>query len=106
MILVTTEHVPGRQVAAARGLVRGSTVRARSIFRDFTAFLRNLFGGEVIEYTKVVAESREQALDRMVEQAVTLGADAVVNIRFTSSTVVAGAAEIVAYGTAVVFAPE
>ena len=101
MILSTTEHVPHRKVTEVLGLVRGNTIRARHLGKDISAVFRNIFGGEVDEYTKVLAESREQALDRMKEQAVTLGADAVVMVRFSSAQVMQGAAEVLAYGTAV-----
>ena len=101
MITCTTNTIPGRQITEILGLVRGNTIRARHLGRDITAMLRNIVGGEVDEYTKVLAESREQALDRMREQAVALGADAVVEIRFSSSGVMQGAAEVLAYGTAV-----
>ncbi len=105
MILTTTDSVPGRRAARSLGLVRGSSVRARNVFRDLLAMLRNLVGGEVREYTKVLAESREQALDRMREEALALGADAVVGIRFESSEIMTGAAEILVYGTAVALEP-
>ncbi|MDP7246787.1 MAG: YbjQ family protein [Planctomycetota bacterium] len=101
MILSTTEHVPHRKVTEVLGLVRGNTIRARHLGKDISAVFRNIFGGEVDEYTKVLAESREQALDRMKEQAVALGADAVVMVRFSSAQVMQGAAEVLAYGTAV-----
>ncbi|TAH35929.1 MAG: YbjQ family protein [Planctomycetota bacterium] len=101
MILTTTETVPGYRVAATYGIVRGNTVRSRSALRNLIAWFRLWFGGEVPEYTKIVAEAREQALDRMREQAVALGADAVVMVRFSTSEVISGAAEIIAYGTAV-----
>ena len=84
------------------GLVRGNTIRARHIGRDIMAGLRNIVGGEVSEYTKLLAESREQALDRMVEEARSLGANAITDVRFTTSMVMHGAAELLAYGTAVV----
>jgi len=84
------------------GLVRGNTIRARHVGRDIVAGLRNIVGGEIVEYTKMLAEAREQALDRMVEEAEKLGANAVVCLRFTTSYVMGGAAELLAYGTAVV----
>ncbi|RMH01599.1 MAG: YbjQ family protein [Planctomycetota bacterium] len=105
MILSTTDFVPGRQVVEVLGLVRGNTVRARHVGRDITAGLRHLVGGEIEEYTKVMAEAREQALDRMTEQAVALGADAVLMVRFSSAEVMRNAAEVIAYGTAVRLAP-
>jgi uncharacterized protein YbjQ (UPF0145 family) len=101
MILSNTETIPGREIVEILGIARGSTVRARNIGRDIFAGLKNIVGGEIEEYTKLQAESREQALQRMVDDAEKLGADAVVNIRLTTSVVVQGAAEMLAYGTAV-----
>ncbi len=101
MILTTSDSVPAYEAAEVLGLVRGSTVRARHIGRDILAGLRGVVGGEVKEYTKMLAEAREQALDRMVGQAEQAGADGVITIRFMTSEVMQGAAEIVAYGTAV-----
>ena len=101
MIVVTTEKIPGKQVVKVLGMARGNTVRARAVGKDIMAMLRNVVGGEVTEYTKMIAESREQALDRMVENAKEMGANAVVNVRFGTSMVMRGAAEILAYGTAV-----
>jgi uncharacterized protein YbjQ (UPF0145 family) len=101
MIVSTTEQVPGREVAEILGLVRGNTIRARHIGKDIVAGLRNVIGGEIAEYTKLMGESREQAVDRMLAQAEALGADAVVCARFTTSMVMSQAAEILAYGTAV-----
>ncbi len=101
MLIATTETVAGRNITRTLGLVRGNTIRARHVGRDITAALRNLVGGEVTEYTKMVAESREQALDRMVAEAESLGADAVVAVRFTTSVITSGAAELLAVGTAV-----
>lgn len=101
MITVTTPDVHGSEIVETIGLVRGSTVRARNIARDFFAGLKNLVGGEISEYTKLLADSREQALKRMSDEAEKLGADAVVNLRFTTSTVMQGCSEILAYGTAV-----
>jgi uncharacterized protein YbjQ (UPF0145 family) len=105
MILVTTDEVPGRRVARVLGLVRGNTVRARHFGKDILAHLRNAAGGEIHEYTKLLAEAREQAVDRMAEEATALGADAVLAIRFQTSDVMEGAAEMMCYGTAVVLAP-
>jgi len=102
MILVTTDHVPGRTIKKNLGLVRGNTIRARHLGRDILAFLRLLIGGEIRDYTKMMAESREQALDRMVAEAESLGANAVVNVRFTTSMIMQSASEILAYGTAVI----
>ena len=101
MILVTTPDVPGKPIRRTLGLVRGNTIRARAVGRDITALLRTVVGGEVSEYTKLFAEAREQALDRMIEEARDLGANAIVNVRFTTSMVMSGAAELMAYGTAV-----
>jgi uncharacterized protein YbjQ (UPF0145 family) len=101
MIISTTDSVPGRDVQEILGLVRGNTIRARHVGKDIVASLRNLVGGEISEYTKLMGESREQALDRMIAQAEALGADAVLCVRFTTSMVMAQASEILAYGTAV-----
>lgn len=102
LLLVTTDLVPGHNIAKVLGLVRGNTVRTRNLGADFLAGLRNLVGGEVNQYTKMLAQSREQALDRMRVEALEAGANAVVCVRITTSTVMQGAAEILAYGTAVV----
>jgi uncharacterized protein YbjQ (UPF0145 family) len=102
MIVVTTGEIAGKRIVRTLGLVRGNTVRARHLGRDVLALLRNVVGGEVSEYTKLLAESREQALDRMVAEARSLGANAVVQTRFMTSVVTQGAAELLAYGTAVV----
>lgn len=102
MITTTSEHIAGKQVVKTLGIVRGNTVRARNIGRDISAVFRNMVGGEVAEYTKLLAEAREQALDRMVAHAEAVGANAVVCSRFATSEIMGGAAEIVAYGTAVV----
>ncbi|MEM7381506.1 MAG: YbjQ family protein [Bacteroidota bacterium] len=101
MLFVTTEDIPGKEIAAALGTVRGSTVRARNIGRDVFAGLKNLVGGEISEYTQLLADAREQAINRMLADAQRLGADAVVNVRFNTSQVMQGAAEMLAYGTAV-----
>lgn len=101
MILSTIENVPGRETAEILGLARGNVIRAKHLGTDIIASLRNLVGGEVSEYTKLMAEAREQALDRMIAQARDMNADAIVGIRFTTSMVMNGAAEILAYGTAV-----
>ena len=97
----TTEAVAGKKVVRALGMVRGNTIRARHVGRDILAGLKMMFGGEITDYTKMMAESREQALDRMCEEARELGADAVVAVRFTTSTIAQGSAELLAYGTAV-----
>ncbi len=104
MLSVTTDFIPGRSIEISLGIARGSVVRARFIGRDFIAGLRNLVGGEVNEYTNLLAESREQALERMLLHAQSLGADAVINVRFTSNTIMEGTAEMLAYGTAVTLA--
>lgn len=102
-MFVTTETIQGKEIKETLGTVRGSTVRARNIGRDFFAGLKNIVGGEISEYTQLLADSREQAIKRMLDDAKKLGADAVVNVRFTTSNVMQGAAEILAYGTAVKF---
>lgn len=101
MIVTMGETVPGRDVAAIIGTVKGNTVRTRFFGRDIMAALRNLVGGEVPEYTKLMAEAREQALDRMIADADQKGADAVINMRVTTSMIMGGSAELLAYGTAV-----
>ena len=102
MTVVTTPNVPGKTVVRTLGLVRGNTIRARHVGKDIMAAMRNLVGGEVTEYAKLLAESREQALDRMVEQAEALDANAVIGLQFQTSVVMGGAAEMMAYGTVVV----
>ena len=106
MIVVTSENIAGKRIVRTLGLVRGNTVRARHIGRDIMAGLRNIVGGEVHEYAKLVAESREQSLDRMIAEAEELGANAVIATRFTTSVLMGGAAELLAIGTAVVVADE
>ena len=106
MIVVTSEEIAGKKVVRTLGLVRGNTVRARHIGSDILAGLRNIVGGEVHEYAKLIAESREQSLDRMVEEAAELGANAIIATRFTTSVMVAGAAELLAIGTAVIVEDE
>lgn len=101
MIISTTETIPNREITAVLGISRGSTVRARNVGRDILAGFKNLVGGEIDEYTKLQAQSREQALQRMEQDAERLGADAIVNVRFATSVIVQGASEILAYGTAV-----
>jgi len=102
MLLSTTETIYGKKITKQLGLVRGNTIRARHIGRDIMAGLRNIVGGEVGEYTKLMAESREQSIDRMTEEAQKLGANAVVGVRFSTTEVMGRAAEILVYGTAVV----
>jgi uncharacterized protein YbjQ (UPF0145 family) len=101
VILTTTEEVPGRTIREFYGVVSGSTVRAKHIGRDFLAGLKNLVGGELTGYTELLGEARQEATARMVEEARGLGANAVVNVRYATSSVAQGAAEIFAYGTAV-----
>ena len=101
MILTNIESVPGKSVAEHFGLVSGSTIRAKHIGRDFMASLKNLVGGELKGYTELLRESREEAMARMIEEARLMGANAVVNVRFSTSSVAQGAAELYAYGTAV-----
>ncbi len=102
MICVTTPDIAGKHIVETLGIVRGSTVRAAHVGRDILAVFRNLVGGEVNEYTKMLAESREQALDRMMSDAKRLGGNAVVGVRYSTSDIASGAAEILVYGTAVV----
>jgi uncharacterized protein YbjQ (UPF0145 family) len=101
MIVVTTNEVAGRKTVRTLGLVKGNTIRARHLGRDIVAGLKGIIGGEIEEYTKMIAEAREQALDRMLADARALGADAVVAVRFATTEVMRSAAEIVVYGTAV-----
>jgi len=106
MIVSTSESVAGHRVVRTLGLVRGNTIRARHVGKDITAAFRNIVGGEISEYTKLLGEAREQALDRMVADAKEIGANAIVMVRFSTSMVMSGAAELLAYGTAVVVEPE
>jgi uncharacterized protein YbjQ (UPF0145 family) len=101
MIVVTTEQIEGRRITETLGLVRGSTIRARHMGHDIMAGLRNIVGGEITDYTVMLAQAREEALQRMVEQAEKMGANAVICARFATAMVMSGAAEMVAYGTAV-----
>ena len=102
MLLSTTENIAGKKIVKHLGLVRGNTIRARHIGKDIMAGLRNIVGGEISDYTKLMAESREQSLDRMSEQAKLLGANAIVGIRFSTSMIMQMASEILVYGTAVI----
>ncbi len=102
MILSTTKEVVGKRVVKTIGLVKGNTIRARHVGRDIIAAMRNIAGGEIYEYTKMLAQAREESIDRMIEQAEELGANAIVEVRFTTSMVMSAAAEILAYGTAVI----
>ncbi len=101
MIVVTTEHIEGKRITETLGLVRGSTIRARHMGHDIMAGLRNIVGGEVKDYTIMLAQAREEAMQRMIEQAEKMGANAIVGTRFVTSMVMSGAAEMVTYGTAV-----
>lgn len=101
MIIVNTDTVAGHRVTESLGLVRGNTIRAKHVGKDIMAGLRNLVGGEIKEYTEMFTETRNESLNRMVAQAETLDADAVINVRFMTSQVMSGAAELLAYGTAV-----
>ena len=101
MIITSTDNIPNKQITDILGIARGSTVRAKNIGKDLFAVLKNFIGGEIEEYTKLQAQSREEAIKRMKDDAVKLGADAIVNVRFTTSVITQGAAEILAYGTAV-----
>jgi len=101
MIITTTSSIPGKKIQKTFGLVRGNTIRARHVGKDIMAGLKTLVGGEIREYTKLMAESREQAIDRMKDEANRLGANGIVCARFTTSVIMGGAAELLAYGTAV-----
>jgi len=102
MIITTSSSIAGKNVIKTIGLVKGNTIRARHLGRDILAFLKLLIGGEIEDYTKMMAESREQAVDRMIEDAQQQGANAVIDVRFSTSYLMSSAAEILAYGTAVV----
>ena len=102
MLLSTTHTIAGKKIVKHLGFVRGNTIRARHVGRDIVACLRNLVGGEISDYTKMMAESREQSIDRMIEEAEKKGANAIVGVHFTTSMVMQGASEFLAYGTAVV----
>lgn len=105
MLVVNTETIPGHEITRVLGLVQGNTIRAKHVGRDIAASLKNLVGGELTGYTELLTEARRQAVERMMAQAKQLGADAIVNVRFTTSAVAAGAAELYAYGTAVTLTP-
>ena len=105
MIVTTTNDIAGRQITKTIGVVKGNAVRARHLGKDVLAGLRNVVGGEIHEYVKLAAEAREQALDRMVEEAEDLGANAILGIRFGTAMIMSGAAELLVYGTAVVVEP-
>ena len=106
MLVVTSPEIPGRKIVRTLGLVCGNTIRARHVGKDIMAGLRNLVGGEVTEYAKLLSESREQALDRMKAKAEKLGANAIISLQFQTSVIMGGAAEMMAYGTAVVVEEE
>lgn len=101
MFLTNTEEIPGKKITACFGVVSGSTVRAKHVGRDIMAGVKNIFGGELTGYTELLTEAREQAMERMQDQARQLGANAIVNVRFSTSSVTSGASEIYIYGTAV-----
>lgn len=102
MLIATSSEIAGKKIVKTLGLVRGNTVRARNIGRDIVAGLKNLAGGEIEEYTKLIAEAREQAIDRMIAEADALGANAIIEARFMTSYIMGAASEVLAYGTAVV----
>ena len=102
MIVTTNLEIAGKRIIKTVGLVKGNTIRARHLGRDIAAVFRNIVGGEVREYTKLIAEAREQAIDRMIDDAMAKGANAIIMVRFSTSQVMQGAAELLAYGTAVV----
>jgi uncharacterized protein YbjQ (UPF0145 family) len=102
MIMVSTNEIANKKIKKSLGLVRGNTIRARNLGRDFVAILKNMIGGEIEEYTKLMAQSREQAIDRMVVEAEALGANAIIGVRFSTTYIMASAAEILVYGTAVI----
>ena len=106
MLIVTTETIGGKRIVKSLGLVRGNTVRARNVGKDITAGFRALVGGEIAEYVKLMAEAREQSVDRMIDAAEKLGANAIVGTRFTTSMVMSGAAELLTTGTAVIVEDE
>jgi len=102
MLLSTTDQIVGKKIVKQLGLAKGNTIRARHIGRDILAILRHIIGGEISDYTKMMAETREQAIDRMIEDAQKMGANAVVRVSFSTQMIMGGASEILAYGTAVV----
>ena len=106
MILATTDYIQGKRVIRTIGLVKGNTIRARHIGRDIAAAFRNMVGGEITDYTKMMAESREQSIDRMIASAQEKGANAVIQVRFSTSSMMQSAAELLVYGTAVVVEDE
>ncbi len=102
MIMTTSDNIEGKHIIKTLGLVKGNTIRARHIGHDIMAGLKNIVGGEISDYTKMIAEAREQAIDRMIDNAKEMGANAIIGVRFTTSSVMQGAAELLAYGTAVI----
>lgn len=106
MIVVNTDTIPGHRIVEVKGIVQGNTVRAKHAGRDIAAGLKNLVGGELRGYTELLTESRQEAMQRMLAQAQQLGANAVVNVRFTTSSITSGASELYAYGTAVSIVPD
>jgi uncharacterized protein YbjQ (UPF0145 family) len=102
VLISNIEIIPGKRISQHLGMVQGNTVRTKHVGRDFMAGLKNIFGGELVGYTELLSEAREEAVSRMLEQAKALGANAVINVRFSTSSVTAGAAELFAYGTAVI----
>ena len=106
MIITNSDFIAGKKVVRTVGLVKGNTIRARHAGKDIGALFRGIIGGEIKEYTKLLAESREQAVDRMVNDATNKGANAIINVRFATSQILSGAAELLAYGTAVVIEDE
>ena len=106
MIVCTSLDIPGKRITKILGVVKGNTIRTRHIGKDIIALLKHLIGGEIEEYTKMLAESREQAIDRMIAEGKSLGADAIIGVRFTTSAIMGGAAELLVYGTAVLVEDE
>jgi len=106
MIIATTDTIAGKRIETVLGFVQGSSIRARHLGTDLLASFKNITGGEITEYTKLMAEAREQSLDRMREKATSMGANAIVGVRFVTTEVMQGAAELVAYGTAVILAED
>jgi uncharacterized protein YbjQ (UPF0145 family) len=106
MIIVTSDTIYGKKIVRTIGMVKGNTIRTRNICKDLLAVLKNIVGGEVSEYTKMMAEAREQAIDRMADEAIKIGANAVITTRFSTNSMMKGAAELLAYGTAVVIEDE
>ena len=106
MIIATTESIPGKKIVKVLGLVRGNTIRSRHLGKDIAAVFKNMVGGEIHDYTKMMAESREQALDRLIQDAESIGANAVLGLRFATTSMMQAAAELLVYGTAVIVEEE